>query len=753
MNSSGQVVTWKLTSGVAFDVVRDAITALQRRFQAQKKKVSEFYVDNCCAWRKKLQEVFGFDLKVKLDLFHAIKRVGEKVSKKHPLRKVFMDDWRLVFRDPSDLGKDRKLITPAPEILESNLDKFKEQWKDAEYNKQPVMNESALKEIENIRVHMKKGCLSGIKPGRGTNRNEELHKNLNNIMSASRYGVELAYGLFTECFFRHNVKMASRVEQRLQNSIEFYQLLHAETAITPEKFGLRFKDSPMPSTSVPNILTISSCTFHEAYERINGISIENAKENLQTSIDNDDNQSCNVELTSDEDDLDLSHTELLVSIPDMKGIMMKSLAWYFTSVAVNKVSETAFIDVLHFPFMATSLNSLFDPITMELSTTCDKELQEHEERLDQVLKSWKFSKSSAPKDGNCLLYSIIHNMKYQVNNGNMILGKFLQQCCGIDIKNPFDMIITTLRSLIVAEWLGEYSNEYKEFMTGNQLQEQASDFLHSGEFASNVGDLVIAAISNILKAPIVVFTSVKNMPVVIQHPTHSPTLNMDPIFLAYNQFGSGHYSAAVPAVQTDTIVQESTTPTEETQCSSKKQRSKGCNCGRKSVKGMPCSFDITQYTCRCPCYNEKLACLEVCKCKNCTNPFGIKPKNEPPKVGQKRKREPHQGQSIPLKGKKSLTFMRDMGEPVTTGGFSNMEFLLVSSIIHYLLEEERKNFCSEDIQSLDISKLYQIYCAIFTITKELRLDFALFERTQDEIQKLSRKLSFKSKIVYQRQTQ
>ena len=52
------------------------------------------------------------------------------------------------------------------------------------------------------------------------------------------------------------------------------------------------------------------------------------------------------------------HTELLVSIPDMKGILMKSLAWYFTSVAVNKVSETAFIDVLHFPFMATSFEFL-----------------------------------------------------------------------------------------------------------------------------------------------------------------------------------------------------------------------------------------------------------------------------------------------------------------------------------------------------------------------------------------------------------
>ena len=136
-------------------------------------------------------------------------------------------------------------------------------------------------------------------------------------------------------------------------------------------------------------------------------------------------------------------------------------------------------------------------------------------------------------------------------------------------------------------------------MTGNQLQEQASDFLHSGEFASNVGDLVIAAISNILKVPIVVFTSVKNMPVIIQHPTHSPTLNISSIQSVWN---------------------------------------------------------------------------------------------EPQKVGQKRKREPHQGQSIPLKGKKSLTFMRDVGEPVTTGGFSNMEFLLVSSIIHHLLQEERKNF-------------------------------------------------------------
>ena len=87
-----------------------------------------------------------------------------------------------------------------------------------------VLSAAALKEIRNIRGHMEKGCLSGmyniniisyiqasllkqllytfgrnvhvscalasllsgIKPGRGTNRNESLHKNINAIMTSSR---------------------------------------------------------------------------------------------------------------------------------------------------------------------------------------------------------------------------------------------------------------------------------------------------------------------------------------------------------------------------------------------------------------------------------------------------------------------------------------------------------------------------------------------------------------------------------------
>ena len=68
LNSIGQVVTWKLTNGLSFTVVEDILLAVQRRLEAQGKQLKEFYIDNCCAWRKKLQQVFGEELNVCLDI-------------------------------------------------------------------------------------------------------------------------------------------------------------------------------------------------------------------------------------------------------------------------------------------------------------------------------------------------------------------------------------------------------------------------------------------------------------------------------------------------------------------------------------------------------------------------------------------------------------------------------------------------------------------------------------------------------------
>lgn len=101
-----------------------------------------------------------------------------------------------------------------PDVLLEQMDKFTNTWKDAAFNGLCVLNEAALKEITNLKKHIHKGCLSGIQPGRGTNRNEALHKNLNKVVRSSRYGIDLAYALLTTIFFMHNENLNAIREKK-----------------------------------------------------------------------------------------------------------------------------------------------------------------------------------------------------------------------------------------------------------------------------------------------------------------------------------------------------------------------------------------------------------------------------------------------------------------------------------------------------------------------------------------------------------
>ena len=86
------------------------------------------------------------------------------------------------------------------------------------------------------------------------------------------------------------------------------------------------------------------------------------------------------------------------------------------------------------------------------------------------------------------------------------------------------------------------------------------------------------------------------------------------------------------------------------------------------------SLAYFQYSCQCPCYNSKQSCKAKCRCENCSNPFGVREK-QAPNFGSKRKRTPHESQKFPLQVKKTKTFMEAIGEPLSTGGFSDLEFL------------------------------------------------------------------------------
>ena len=133
MNGDGQVVTWKLTKNLTFSNIEGQLVSLRDRLTVQGKKLTEFYIDNCCAWRYKLQLVFGRDLCVRLDVFHAVKRISDKIPKRHPLRCDCMKDLSKVFRDPTDRGEERLVDTPSPSILSTQLETFLRKWEKVEY--------------------------------------------------------------------------------------------------------------------------------------------------------------------------------------------------------------------------------------------------------------------------------------------------------------------------------------------------------------------------------------------------------------------------------------------------------------------------------------------------------------------------------------------------------------------------------------------------------------------------------------------
>ena len=100
------------------------------------------------------------------------------MKKFHPLRKECIADLRMVFRDPTDKGKERKKSTPTSTVLLENMKVFERNWKPACFDGIPVLNDKVSTEISNLKKHINNSCLSSIKPGRGTNRNENLHKKL-----------------------------------------------------------------------------------------------------------------------------------------------------------------------------------------------------------------------------------------------------------------------------------------------------------------------------------------------------------------------------------------------------------------------------------------------------------------------------------------------------------------------------------------------------------------------------------------------
>ena len=195
-NELGLVVFWQLTKGTAYGSIEDGIESLKSRIADDGCSLKMIMIDNCCMWKRKLQSTFGEETCVKLDIFHAVKRITTSMSKKHPYFYAALQDLRLVFRMTGDNGIYRTKSTPPPNILCSNLDAFLSKWsKISDTDSKFIITAAVLKEIDNLRVHINRGCLSDIPPSFGTNRNKNLHRSLNKRFTGNCLGVEVAVAI------------------------------------------------------------------------------------------------------------------------------------------------------------------------------------------------------------------------------------------------------------------------------------------------------------------------------------------------------------------------------------------------------------------------------------------------------------------------------------------------------------------------------------------------------------------------------
>lgn len=115
---------------------------------------------------------------------------------------------------------------------------------------------------------------------------------------------------------------------------------------------------------------------------------------------------------------------------------------------------------------------------------------------------------SVPGDGDCCFTSVSLGLDQLLQGNDDALIQHLES---LQVHRNQDLSARNiiLRGLVVAEWLGDNSEEYTAFLTGSEkstFEETARTFLEPGVFDYELGNSVSLSLTNVLKLPIVVFS-------------------------------------------------------------------------------------------------------------------------------------------------------------------------------------------------------------------------------------------------------
>ena len=493
LNNEGKVISWQFTNGTSFAEIQTLLTNLKHRFETLGANVQKVTIDNCCQWRNKIQDIFGNSTSVCLDVFHAVQRISKALPKKHQLFHKCIEDLRLVFRSSGDLGIRRCKPTPSPDEMLNNMDHFVRKWKDITHLGVPLLKDGAVNEIDKLRVHIRKGCLSNIEVGCGTNRNEALHKHINSFFYQSRISMLLAYALMTVLLYSHNSTQQIKPKRVIKpiNTIiaeeakhSYLSLLSDKATTTKEHFGM-----------IPKELLDSN----------NGIFYDKPPEEYEGEVF----------------DLDTASTLLSNAIQQ--------------SMVISKMKD------------CTQLH-LYSVMQKEIEKLIASPKDGHvssDQFLNNLLESNNLQLIPIPGDGNCCFTAVSKGLQCLLEDSGKHILSLRRHINSIGLQiGDLHQTSVQLRKLTIVEWTGCNKSFYEDFLVSHQnIDDAAEKFSEPGYFQNDLGDLMILALCNVLHLPIIIFSNIPEQPVipVLPRETYFDFL----LFVAYNHIGEGHYDAAV----------------------------------------------------------------------------------------------------------------------------------------------------------------------------------------------------------------
>ena len=178
----------------------------------------------------------------------------------------------------------------------------------------------------------------------------------------------------------------------------------------------------------------------------------------------------------------------------------------------------------------------------------NRDTDEHDKRIDNILKSWSMSREHIAKDGDCCFRAVARNVSKLTETGGLSSQAY-EHLANLGLVNlDEESLSDSLRVMTVSEWSGENRPHYESFLTTDNFDEEVKRFTHKGYFTGELGNLMILAMANVLKMPIVIFSSLENYPTIPILP-RGQLNDMPTLFVSFNAAGCGHYDY----VHTETV--------------------------------------------------------------------------------------------------------------------------------------------------------------------------------------------------------